>query len=162
MDQSHITGKTMKSLRDIRDKNRHTKAAFQFLSDLKAAKQVDLDEFGDQKITSYEIPNTSGTSIEIKFLRNETEVYVNLVAKREKIYSITHKSWDDTDNELDNPSDGWKFSKKAPPEPEPAPAAKGSERSRRTIDPGDEISIQIENMNPKWILAMKELIYGSR
>jgi hypothetical protein len=158
---TNLTGKSMKSLRDMRDKNRHTKAAFKFLTDLKDAEQVDLDEFGDQKIIEYEIPNTSGTSIEIKFLRNEKPELVNLVAKREIVYSITHKSWDkDNKNKLDNPPDEWKFSYPKPAEPEPAPIPKGSERARRIVDA--PIIVQTENMNPKWLLAMKELIYGSR
>jgi hypothetical protein len=161
----NLTGTTMKSLRDMRNRNRHTRAAFQFLTDLKNAGQVDLDEFGDQKITKYEIPNTSGTSIDIRFLRNGKSASANVFAQVGKDsngnqkYRIDFKSWDPIDSPLDQPSDGWKFFHNPVQEkPEEAAPAVSIRRERELRSPPQ---FTPENtMNPKWLNAMKEMLYG--
>jgi len=162
---ANLTGTNMKSLRDMRERNRHTRAAFQFLTDMKNAGQIDLDEFDEQKLISFLIPNsTNSGSIEIKFYRNSKPASVNLFAKMgrntngEQNYRIEYKSWDATTNPLNEPPDGWKFTglKPEPKAEVAAPINPRRERSRRE----EPVISSMESFNPKWLLAMKELLYG--
>jgi hypothetical protein len=162
-----FTGTTMKSLRDknnSRKSNRHIRGAFQFLTDLKNAGQVDLDEFGDQKLVKYEISNSSGTSTEIQFKRNGVSVSANIFAQMgqdangNQKYRIDFKSWDPIDSPLDQPSDGWKFFHNPVQEkPEEAPAV--SIRRERELRNPPQFTPE-NTMNPKWLNAMKEMLYG--